>query len=521
MLHRHRGRSHRIKFAIDNPNVFFSSGEDGYCYLYDLRESYNLPINSTTINDQPPRYNCIEYHDEYRLRRSIYTIDVNPLQPNHIAIGGDSYSAKVYDIRFLSSSESLKTPVAEYYPSCLKDEISIYSGISGLQYHRTGKELLVSYNNDGIYRFDLKTHNKFENNNTVVEDDSTDYLQSYHGHRNVETIKQVTYLSSYNSIYDLQNSKNRDYVLSGSDCGHIFIWDSETGVPVKVLIGSLSNPVNCITPHKDFPLIATSGIEKTIKFWYPNGEKGWFGSNIITQYNSVDPMRQDLCLSEKERIQKEEEEYKNKKMIEEEYLSMLLGRGELEHDSSSSDSETISDSEYESKEDNEVDDRTLNHGAENVENHQQNEDNIEPESHEEEGSRRRSHSEMIGENEIEAIVAISEERNIQEFRKKKLRLRNYVLGKYDELYLLDKEALEREGIIDSDSDIYFNQESDEFEEIEDISESSGSEEDSSDLESDSTNTQTENDTESDSDSSDSSEDSSQESENEDNTPPEI
>ena len=507
MIHRHKGRSHRLKFAMDNTNICFSSGEDGYCYLYDLRDNHNFPINSTFQNDLPPRHNCIEFQNEYHSRRSIYSIDINPLQPHHIAIGGDTYSAKVYDIRNLSSSQSLTSPVSEYYPSHLKDDISIYSGISGLQYHRTGRELLVSHNNDGIYRFDLKQHNKLQNNNnnnnnkSCDEDDkNNNYLTYYQGHQNVETIKQVTYLSSCDSIYDFEIPQNRDYVLSGSDCGHIFIWDSETGSIVKVLIGSLSNPVNCITPHKDYPLIATSGIERTVKLWYPYGEKGWFGGSMSGEFNSInDMMKQHPQLSEKERIEKEEREENDVKLLEEEYISILLGNAGLEIESSSSDSESLLENE-ESKVVDEDNRRDVNiETIDENENKNKNNEESHIESLLQGGSRRRSHSEMIDTSETTTTISNNEQNTTQEFRRRKLRLRNYVLEKFDELFVLDRDALEREGVVDSDSDIYFDQEEsdEESDEIESESEEEDSESDE-EIESESDEEESENDSNTDS-----------------------
>jgi len=57
-----------------------------------------------------------------------------------------------------------------------------------------------------------------------------------------------------------------DFVVSGSDCGHIFIWDSQTAEVLQVLHGD-NNVVNVLEPHPvDFTL-ATSGIDDTVKIW--------------------------------------------------------------------------------------------------------------------------------------------------------------------------------------------------------------------------------------------------------------
>ncbi|PIK44278.1 putative DDB1- and CUL4-associated factor 6-like [Apostichopus japonicus] len=78
----------------------------------------------------------------------------------------------------------------------------------------------------------------------------------YKGHRNSRTmIKEATFWGS-------------NHVLSGSDCGHVFIWDRHTGKLVMLLEGD-RHVVNCIQPHPTEPILATSGIDYDIKIWGP------------------------------------------------------------------------------------------------------------------------------------------------------------------------------------------------------------------------------------------------------------
>lgn len=59
-----------------------------------------------------------------------------------------------------------------------------------------------------------------------------------------------------------------DYVMSGSDCGHVFIWDRHTA-ELKMLLQADHHVVNCLQPHPSLPLLATSGIDHDIKLWTP------------------------------------------------------------------------------------------------------------------------------------------------------------------------------------------------------------------------------------------------------------
>ena len=82
--------------------------------------------------------------------------------------------------------------------------------------------------------------------------------QKFIGHRNARTmIKEATWWGS-------------NYILSGSDCGHIFGWDRHTGKLV-LLLEADRHVVNCIQPHPFEPLIASSGIDYDVKIWTPSG----------------------------------------------------------------------------------------------------------------------------------------------------------------------------------------------------------------------------------------------------------
>lgn len=60
-----------------------------------------------------------------------------------------------------------------------------------------------------------------------------------------------------------------NYVMSGSDCGHVFTWDRRTGELVMLLEAD-SHVVNCLQPHPTLPYLATSGIDYDIKLYIPS-----------------------------------------------------------------------------------------------------------------------------------------------------------------------------------------------------------------------------------------------------------
>lgn len=81
--------------------------------------------------------------------------------------------------------------------------------------------------------------------------------QVYEGHRNHQTVKGVNFFGP-----------NTEYVVSGSDCCRVFIWKKRGGKLVALLKGDQA-VVNCLEPHPYATILATSGIEDTVKIWAP------------------------------------------------------------------------------------------------------------------------------------------------------------------------------------------------------------------------------------------------------------
>ncbi|KFD55741.1 hypothetical protein M514_03489 [Trichuris suis] len=84
-------------------------------------------------------------------------------------------------------------------------------------------------------------------------------INSYTGHRNCRTKCKEA------------NFWGRKYVISGSDCGRVFVWNKLTGSIVAVHEGD-QHVVNCVQPHPFMPILATSGIDHNVKIWAPVGK---------------------------------------------------------------------------------------------------------------------------------------------------------------------------------------------------------------------------------------------------------
>ncbi|XP_060867889.1 DDB1- and CUL4-associated factor 6-like [Metopolophium dirhodum] len=92
----------------------------------------------------------------------------------------------------------------------------------------------------------------------------------YKGHRNARTlIKEATFWGN-------------DFIMSGSDCGHVFVWDRYT-CEIVMLLKADAHVVNCIQPHPSRLLLATSGVDHNVKLWSPISVDKMFFQSFATE----------------------------------------------------------------------------------------------------------------------------------------------------------------------------------------------------------------------------------------------
>ncbi|KAK6058753.1 hypothetical protein COOONC_03672 [Cooperia oncophora] len=97
----------------------------------------------------------------------------------------------------------------------------------------------------------------------VMCDDSNfvDYSERFCGQTNTHTdIKEANFFGSRNQ-----------YVVAGSDCGSLLLWERSSGVLVAAWNADQSI-LNIVQPHPTQFMLATSGIEEVIRLWQPMEE---------------------------------------------------------------------------------------------------------------------------------------------------------------------------------------------------------------------------------------------------------
>ena len=242
------------------------------------------------------------------------------------AVGGASADVNLYDLRMVTDIASSRI-VQMYRPRGLSSESAV--SVSGIDLSKDQKELLVSYENEQIYTFSIFPNAKSASGPTVdeisqraesYEADGTAQpeIAAYGAHLNRFTFLKVcsscwiecwfvfakwscwywmSHLRFVALLFDTlhsisltacvqlhrlvlrcpsllvssgQNAKyagpSDEYICTGSDTGHAWIYEKATGAVVSFLNAD-SSTCNGILPHPTLPFFATYGIDSTAKLW--------------------------------------------------------------------------------------------------------------------------------------------------------------------------------------------------------------------------------------------------------------
>lgn len=88
------------------------------------------------------------------------------------------------------------------------------------------------------------------------------------------------------------NFWGNDFVMSGSDCGHVFVWERDTA-RLCMLLEADQHVVNCLQPHPYLPMLATSGIDYDVKLWAPINDEPSFDEKFAEDVSrSLDILNQ-------------------------------------------------------------------------------------------------------------------------------------------------------------------------------------------------------------------------------------
>ncbi|KAL6981071.1 hypothetical protein U1Q18_022702 [Sarracenia purpurea var. burkii] len=219
----------------------------------------------------------------YMRNVQLNAIAIDPKNPNLFTIAGyDGYTG-LYDIpKYKWDGSTDFGQPTDYFcpPHLIGDSEGVITGLA----FSDQSELLVSYCNEFIYLFtrdmglgpDPASASASASSVSMGSDAGkmgSEHLstacpldmdvgvkvgpQVYKGHRNRKTVKGVNFFGP-----------KCEYVVSGSDCGRIFIWKKKGGELIRVMEAD-KYVVNCIESHPHTTVLVSSGIKNDIKKWTP------------------------------------------------------------------------------------------------------------------------------------------------------------------------------------------------------------------------------------------------------------
>ncbi|GMH02936.1 hypothetical protein Nepgr_004775 [Nepenthes gracilis] len=348
----HRARAHKLAIEPGSPHNFYTCGEDGLVQHFDLR--------TKSVTELFTCHSILDRRSDLPIVR-LSAIAIDARNSNFFAVAGSDEYTRLYDIRKckLDGSTDFDQPVNFFCPEHLVGSDRV--GITGLAFSDQS-ELLVSYSDENIYLFTkemgLGSDPPLSTSNDATEsgpEDSSETSGSamdingkpsprvYKGHRNCETVKGVSFFGP-----------RSEYVVSGSDCGRIFIWRKKDGELIRVMEAD-KDVVNCIESHPHTTVLASSGIESDIKIWTPKArERATLPSNIGEfkprargwMYGVSSPQEMLLQLLSMQNHGSSPNRYGDSSIGDREFFELVLAFNRHNDDSSDDDSQISGPEDY-------------------------------------------------------------------------------------------------------------------------------------------------------------------------------
>lgn len=273
----------KLSFRPGEPEVLLCSLGDGSVRIFDLRIARPLVASIPVVPDRG---------------RALIVAEFSP-SGDLIATGADD-TVRILDFRRCSHSDNgqgQQRAIQPIHAVRMKPLQRGTSGVSGVSWSKGGRLVLANFMGGDIVLFDTIEAQKLllqkkpsraaeglevpgvpetpENGEvmgplgttevSVEEGDiptisaESSVRQRFHGRSN-----QRTFAKGVAFLFDDR------YVVSGGDCGNLFIWRTSDGQLLQRLKAD-GSICNCVAPHPTLPLVAASGIDDTVKLFEVGG----------------------------------------------------------------------------------------------------------------------------------------------------------------------------------------------------------------------------------------------------------
>ncbi|XP_018048341.1 PREDICTED: DDB1- and CUL4-associated factor 8-like [Atta colombica] len=254
----------------ETPYVVFSAGIDSKVFSIDIRE--NTPNELLVVREDQ--------------NISLYSIHCNPSNSNEFCVSGDSFCVRVYDRRNVSK------PLYQLWSRYDMNESPF---IRTAMYNHNGTEILALCNFDSILLFDKSMWINKSCEESWKHMYEKPPFQSVHVKKFRIKLEVINFFGS-----------NSEYIMSGSNCGDIFIYDKDTGAGVQQLPLYDSNHtffskrVSCLVGHPHIPILATT-YGSNVRMWSPSSRESpaqsTFKNEEFEEFREWKPRRQQRLLS--------------------------------------------------------------------------------------------------------------------------------------------------------------------------------------------------------------------------------
>jgi WD repeat-containing protein 42A len=259
----YRNQSVRALAAMTDADLAYSAGR----LFRDLRENHLRGQNDGGGSVFPVADSAIDFRslliDLRGERRSqLSHIDAHPIDRKQFLTCGTDCAIRLYDLRAIRDGTPRNTGfwLGAHYGGT--------GQATGAAFDDSGSRIAVTILGGNIHVLDVNQCMALGNTPTAVlpgilsriagraSPPIAGQIIELTGHTSIETVKRVGWMG--------------DFVVTGSDDGSIFFYDSHSGEFVNILRGHDSN-VNVVTVHREKKLLATSGVDHYALLWEPQG----------------------------------------------------------------------------------------------------------------------------------------------------------------------------------------------------------------------------------------------------------
>eukprot|EP00760_Papus_ankaliazontas_P038335 PhM_4_TR9085/c0_g1_i1/m.92475/K11804/WDR42A; WD repeat-containing protein 42A len=239
----YRSMMFHLEFLAHSPTNVLACSQDGTLHLYDLRRRHECQLIYSTESELRPS------------RMGVPTFCLHPNNSNMVLVAGGDMYARYMDLRNTSDV------VRRFKPDDLARSKNVRgSSITGLCFSPAGDEFALNATGHGVYVIRMREEENRQQVGPKTDTACHAYDVILAGHRNTQTfLKGVRYCGG----------PNGEFITTGSDCGNIMIWNRWSCRVVAMLHGD-GDVVNMISPHPHLPVLASCGIENTIKLFAPD-----------------------------------------------------------------------------------------------------------------------------------------------------------------------------------------------------------------------------------------------------------